>query len=242
MDKTDLKVALLDMSVKYSENSTLRVATSSIPVIGAALDLLFSGKGSKWQTERVEQCLKELSDRLDGVSGSVQELNEDFYDLSIGVLEGVVKTKSKQKIKHFANILANKVLDENFGWDDAQIALSILSEMNDVYIQILGVMNRLEPYIVQDSNQEKITSLVGKKVIFMSENSFKTSRTAQKLGIFNLLPQYANVILEVACADLCAKGFLFDETVRLIGPHDKPIYSLTPNAEWFINHISDHEL
>lgn len=80
MDKTDLKVALLDMSVKYSENSTLRVATSSIPVIGAALDLLFSGKGSKWQTERVEQCLKELSDRLDGVSGSVQELNEDFYD------------------------------------------------------------------------------------------------------------------------------------------------------------------
>ncbi len=220
MDKQDLEIALTDASSKYVDSYKLRALVSVVPMIGGALDQLFSGAGAKWQAERVGQCLNELNVRLEGVEGVVQKFTEDFYDLSTSAFEGVVKTKSEEKIKRFANILANKALEEDSDWDDAQLAVSILTSLEVVHLDIL--------------------------LVALSNRHVSIGGSHGTNNIFDLMAgyDYKNEVIRVALFDLISKGFFSQsgsDLGTLNGGGSIDTFEVTDSARWFSTWITSQD-
>lgn len=101
---------------KYEENHVIRAIINLVPNIGGSLDILLSSKGSLWREERIKKLLSDLDSRI-GELENPEHLNkiaesEEFYDLIVQSLGSVAKTRHKEKIKCYSNILVNNLIQE----------------------------------------------------------------------------------------------------------------------------------
>ncbi|MCA4782693.1 hypothetical protein IF125_10560 [Empedobacter stercoris] len=94
---------------KYEGSNTLRALVNLIPTIGGSLDILLSIKGSKWREDRLKEFLSHLDSRISEIE-SLDLINkisesEEFYDLIVQSMNSVIKTRHREKIICYTNIL-----------------------------------------------------------------------------------------------------------------------------------------
>lgn len=170
---------------KYEGRYKIRALINLIPHIGGALDLLLSEKGSKWREERIELFLKQLDERLGQLEEKEIETeiinSEEFYDLMIQTLNSVIKTRHKEKIEFFSNILSNHIKKERKSEISSELMISILDSLTIDELHYFSELRRNDNDIV-------LHNILQTKVIWNSylENIKKTSKVASNK---NQLPQ-----------------------------------------------------
>lgn len=103
---------------KYSESPRVRALVNIVPYIGGALDVLLSEKGAKWRQDRMKRLLSQLEAKVELLGEQNYKLiskkmeQEDFYDLFIQAMESSMRTRHKEKIDYYANILFNHAIIE----------------------------------------------------------------------------------------------------------------------------------
>lgn len=103
--------------------------------------------GGRIKQQRLNSFLEELAKFLTENQEDINIDNirsEDFIDLFESVITRVVKTQSEIKRQRFKDILINKIKVPDYNIDNAEIHLSLISELSEKAIEILsghGVFN-----------------------------------------------------------------------------------------------------
>jgi len=126
-------------SAAYTDKFLLRATVQLIPHVGSALDTLLSGLGAKYQFDRLEHFIRELNARLKRIEilNTIQP-TEPLYDLMMQVFSEVIKTRSEEKRKRFANLIANQVVSNGM-WDEAETATRLLADLTDLHIRLIEI-------------------------------------------------------------------------------------------------------
>jgi len=230
-DKTArIKSALTKAGEKYRDRISLRTAVQAIPYIGGALDTLLSGHAGKIQEARFQSFLEELDSRLHRLENIAEvEPDEEFFDFMLNVFDGVLRSKSKEKRAHFASIVANQVKNKR-EWGEADTAIRLLMELSEIHVVVL---------------REALNAPVcgppfdGLRVISLVEQPLGEKNGKRPLALTEVLPEYTNLALRMACSELASRALLHDEGISHwdIGALE---YLVTTNlASWFIDWISN---
>jgi len=132
-------------SAIYSEKFLLRAKMQLIPCIGGALDTLLAGLGAKYQLDRLENFIGELDVRLNRMEGlAAIKPGEPLWDFIMQVFDQVIRTRSEEKRKRFANLVANQVVRDS-NWDEAETAGRLLAVLSDLHIQVLDLAFKIKP-------------------------------------------------------------------------------------------------
>lgn len=139
---------------KYSQQPMLRALVQLIPNIGGSIDTILYEKSAKWREERLNEFIKNIHqqierdhDRLKVVENNTHNIvnEEDFYDLFLVAVSSSLKTKSKEKIKRFSNIISNYIIDDGLlEKAKAELMLNILDDLSDFEILIISRLQESE--------------------------------------------------------------------------------------------------
>lgn len=209
---------------KYSEENVLRVLIQAVPHIGIAIENLLSGKATLIQRIRIEHFVNELSGRMKVVDKVKANIEDDaFMDLMLSTLEEVSRTRSGSKRSRFADVIVKQVV-ESHPWEDAEMAVRLISEMEDLHIEVLNVVLSA-PLCNREFNGLRVITLVRPEI----NDPEKISPTV----ISDALPHYSLIALRMACAELTAKGLLHDEGTGRWDTGAMQHFSPTDLANWF---------
>ena len=132
-------MTLETLSESYTDKTIYRAIVQAIPTIGGPLDLLFSSKGEQIKQNRTQIFLEDLRERLSKIENQITINSSDdevLFDVFTNILENVQKTRSKEKIKRFSNVVAKK-FQENHSWDETEEVIEVLSRLKEIDIQLL---------------------------------------------------------------------------------------------------------
>ena len=221
-------------SAVYTDGFLLRAAVQLIPGIGGAMDTLLSGLGAKYQYEKLEHFIEELNERLQ----YIEELNpieptEPLYDLMMQVFSEVIKTRSEEKRKRFANLVANQIVYSR-KWDEAETATRLLADLTDLHINLLlAALNAPECNGVFE----------GACIVMLTDDEIKDARNASaKLptNISPLFPEISIAVLEMTCSELIGKGLFRDDSIGRHGGFKAMTYMrATEMAQWLMDWIAE---
>lgn len=221
-------------SVAYIEKTKLRASIQAIPYVGGSLDTLLSGQGTKYQSERLENFIKDLNKRLQRLEGlNTVEPTENLFDLMMQVFNEVVKTRSEEKRKCFANIVANQVVNE-CAWDEAETATRLLSDLTDLHIKIL------QETLKAPKNIDGVFK--DKRVIILSDVNTEDPNIAVAKPSTNISPKFPDVpvaVLKMACSELFARGLLHDEGIGRFDASSMQYFIATEMAQWLMDWIAE---
>lgn len=211
---------------RYSGASKLRAAVQCIPVVGGVLDTLIGGAGDKVTADRVEHFLASLSVRLERVeAGSFDVTQEAMQDLLLTAMQQSARTRSAAKRARFAGLVGSQI--ERAGrWEEAECAFRLISELDDIHIEVLVAALDLEP---------SGGAFDGLQVF--------TLRRAEDVDIAvpllpDLLPHYGEMGLRLACTELHARNLLHDEGIGRWDTRSLTYFVPTETARWLISWIS----
>ena len=184
-------------SLLYVDSTVTRALIAAIPYCGGSLDLILSQKGEKFVQQRMETLISEISLRLDQVESCIikPEDEEGVYDLFQSVCEKVIRTKSENKIKHFARLFSDCVSGEK-EWDETEAALRLISDFSETHIMILKIFAHAKP--------SETDGFTGLKVIPLFDNSV-IKDVEPLIESLNYLSEAA---LKMYCSELVSKALL----------------------------------
>ncbi len=215
-------------SAQYCDAFPLRAAIQIIPGLGGALDTMLAGLGANYQYQRMEHFIDELNARLQHIDG-LHEIDptEPLYDLMMQVFSDVVKTRSEEKRKCFANLVANQVVNNRL-WDEAETATRLLADLTDLHIKLLrAALEAPECEGVHDNLQVFTFTVIG-----IPDNG--------PTNISSLFPELSIAVLEMACSELIAKGLLRDEGIgRYADSKSMEYFVATEMAQWLMDWIAE---
>jgi len=223
--KLEQAKAAVDKAIeRYAEHDVFRAGVQSIPYIGGPIDTLLSGRASRIQMKRLEQFVVDLRTRLERVEVIRADVSGDeFADFMLTAFERVWRARTTEKRERFADIVARQVIDAQ-GWDDAEMALRLIGDLEDIHIDVLCVALAALP---------ATDAFAGIRVVALdvqpSEgiiSNFSTSLVGA-LGT-----QYSSVALRLACSELTARGLLHDEGVGRWDSVAMTYFVATDLAEW----------
>lgn len=216
-------VAVNESVKKYSEENALRMAIQALPHVGNAIESLFSGRATQIQRNRVEHFVDELNGRMKVIDKVKANIEDDaFMDLMLSTLEEVSRTRSANKRSRFANIIVKQVV-ESHAWEDADMAVRLISEMEDLHIAVLDVV--LSAPLSENAFK-------GLRVITLVRPDAQDSANISPTVLSDALPRFSSIALRMACAELTAKGLLRDEGTGRWGTGAMQYFSPTDLAFW----------
>lgn len=228
-------------SAKYCDQFFLRAQIQLIPGVGGTLDTLLSGLGAKYQYERIEGFISELQDKFKKLeqvkSISSMEPSEELFDLIMQILDQIVKTRSEEKRKRFANLFVNQVGNQ-CDWDEAETACHLLGDISDIQIQILEVCLNAKPCNYPFAGERVLT-------IFDHHKFFERKDVALPVptNITKYFPLLSESTIELFCSNLMAKGLLQDQGVGGYGGGIfMGYFSATDSAKWLIDWIAEPKM
>jgi hypothetical protein len=135
---------LKNATEKYADSLPLRLIIQNIPYFGSSLDMILSETGNKWREKRLQMLIKNLDEKIRTIDIANDEIisemqkrikTEDFYDLLIKSVQKSVLTRKEEKIRRFANILKNVLIDSTLTEDYLiEIFLNITDELTEIEI------------------------------------------------------------------------------------------------------------
>lgn len=217
--------AAVDKAVeRYAEHDVFRAGVQSIPYIGGPIDTLLSGRASRIQMKRLEQFVVDLRTRLERVELIRADVSGDeFADFMLTAFEKVWRARTTEKRERFADIVARQVIDAQ-RWDDAEMALRLVGDLEDIHIDVLCVALAASPATDAFAGIRIVALDVqpGEGII----SNFSTSL----VGILGT--RYSSAALRLACSELTARGLLHDEGVSRWDSIAMTYFVATDLAEW----------
>ena len=224
--------AITRASVRYAEAFPLRSLIQGIPYVGGSLDTILAGLGSRWQYERLSAFLRLLDRRLKAVENAEPtpevQPSEPLYDFVMQVFDHVLRTRSERKREAFAAIVARQVIEQN-SWDDAESAARLASQLSELDIQVL----------VAASHAPLCESpFDGLRVITASQKNLGGGVTLLQ----TLFPGVPERGLQLACAELVARGLLHDEGIGRLSVGAADYFVLTDLGRWLIQWLGESQV
>lgn len=221
------------LSNKYIDSSLLRALIQAVPYAGGSLDTLMSESGQKFKEQRIENLLGHLSKEIEKI-GSKQPVpnnsnSEELYDMMLFALEKSTRTRSEEKRKRFAKILANQI-SSPIDWDVADSIIRIISELSEPHIRLLQLA--LDVPSCQGA-------FMGLKVITFSNFKGGPENGIQPTLIPPLFPGMDESILKLLCMELVGMGLLKDEGVGRLGTAAMTYFIATDIAKTLIDTLKD---
>ena len=223
-------------SAHYCDLFPLRAAIQSIPGLGGTLDTMLAGLGAKYQYVRLEHFTGELDIRLKRIESlPTIEPGEPLWDFMMQVFDKVIRSRSEEKRKRFANLVANQVTKQSH-WEEAETATRLLGELTDIHIKVLDAALKVTPC-------EHPSAWSGRRVLTLADKQ-KLSQRKEKgkvpTNISDDLPQLSLSATEMICSELMARGLLRDVGVGSWGGGTfMGYFEATESAKWFMDWISE---
>ena len=203
---------------KYEGKYKIRALINAIPYIGGALDLLLSEKGAVYREERIELFLNQLNERLGQIEENEIQTeimnSEEFYDLMIQTMNSVIKTRHKEKIEYFSNILSNHIQKEKKSEINCELMISILESLTIDEIHYFSELSK-------DQNEIQLYNILGTKIIWSRylDHIKKTGSIASRK---NQLPQESifDCQMDVIWQMLNVKHLVIIEEINELGKLD----------------------
>lgn len=152
--------ALTKVIKEYSAESirsTVKVYLSVLGPLGAAIDELVFGFGERIRAKRLEEFVAVLSDKINKIDNERVKAkylqSEEFYDLTINVINSSVKTRSKLKYDVLSEIYIQGIND-NVKWEEdlTQTFVRYVNELTPKHILIFKYLSQtIENYKNLDS-------------------------------------------------------------------------------------------
>src|SRR5918995_3946724 len=151
--------AIVRMTTEFSDNPSLNMALSSIPIFGPVIRIIMSTLEPVIVRNRILNLFTSLREEILLVDQTkIDETyfeTEEFYDSVRKALEYTVRTRDRNKIKLYARILLRaSILDNAKFRHHAEDFLMILSELSPADINIARVV-----YDQQKDIPEEFTSI-----------------------------------------------------------------------------------
>ncbi|MBW8014936.1 MAG: hypothetical protein FVQ82_02030 [Planctomycetes bacterium] len=228
-NKKDKAGIITKASASYSDMSLLRTAIQLSNPLGGALDKLLSLLGEPYQQKRFQHFIIELDARLKRIEESINiEPSEPLHDLMMQVFNDVIKTRSEEKRKYFANLITNQVVNDHV-WDDAETACRLLADLTDMHIKIL--QEALKAPKCEAYNNQRIILLT----------NYYEGISNGPTDISPYFPELHIAVLKMACSELIAKGLLHDAGIG--GYADSggamELFRATEMAQWLMDWIAE---
>lgn len=146
------------LASKYKKNSIVRSLVQLIPCgIGSAFDVGISTHLENIREERATTFFDELAAGKQEITPELLESN-DFLHCFFITTSAAMRTRRKEKIRMFANLLKSSCLHDNFAnIDEYEEYLGILDDMSYRELSILNILERYEqqnPYREGDEDND----------------------------------------------------------------------------------------
>ncbi|WP_203258403.1 hypothetical protein [Hyunsoonleella ulvae] len=186
------KIKIDNLLKKYSDSSTLRAGVNAIPYIGGALDVILSSGIQKKSEERFLNFLNELETQLNRIDEDKLNYNylgsEEFYDLFLQTSNLALRTRLRQKIKAYANILISFAVSEYQNGIKAEDVLNIIEGLTENDIKLIKVVSEY----LELENVDKVNS---RKVFSSSSFSKLEKEFKEEFILFGLLRLLKNSLI-----------------------------------------------
>lgn len=237
MSDQRLPKKLEKLSSKYGDLTVVRALIQTIPYVGSPLDVLLSNGGQKWKMERIEHFLKELDLKMRNLKSTPKlqsiEKSEELFDLVHYSMEQVVKTRSQDKRRRFANIVQRQIT-EALHWDESESAARLLTDLTEVDVDVLriiaGASSCGPPF-----DGLRVAELPLERPV-KDEISRDTFKPVKLEFVF---PHLNAGVLRMCCSELISKGLLKDEGLGRYGAVAMRFFVATESAYWFLDWIND---
>lgn len=215
-------------SILYGDSTTLRSLVLLIPALGSPIDLILSKNGQEFTIKRIEIFLEELKARLDTVENSAINSSDEeaLFDLMQTAFENVVRTRSENKIKRFARLTSDCLLNDR-SWDETEATIRLISDLTDIHIKILQIALSAPMLTNEAFNGLRVISISNKNNDF-DILSLKTS--------LNYLSEAA---LKMYCSELISKGLLHDEGIGRWDVGALELLVPTELANWLLEKVDE---
>lgn len=232
--KPDKTGFITKASAQYCDKLPLRAAIQAIPGLGGLLDTMLAGLGANWQYERLEDFIAKLSERLRRLeqTGRLESIepDESLFDFIRQVFDEVIRARSEEKRKRFANLVV-KQLSEKCDWDEGETACRLIGELGDVHIRVL------ETCIEVGESQHPLEGLRAATTYdkwLRSEDS-KDNIVDLRSG----LPPLPDSAIVVICSELVSRGLLRDAGTGRFDAKPMELFVGTDLARWLMNWIRE---
>ena len=216
--------ALDKLIERYSEHDVFRAGIQLIPYIGGPIDTILSGRASRMQMKRLEQFAIDLRIRLEQVEAIHADINGDeFADFILYTLEKIWRARTAEKRQRFADVVVRQVV-QGKSWDDADMAVRLVSELEDIHISLLSVALAALP---------GTEVFAGKRIVALDvENGGAIVSNFSTSLIGKLGDQYSIIAMRMACSELVARGLLHDEGIGRWDTAAMTYFVATDLAAW----------
>lgn len=227
---TNLVDAVDAFAEKYEDQLIARFGMHLLPHLGPAIDVLIAGRGARIYKDRVEHFLNDLKARLEKIeiSPTLDLSSPAFLDVLRVTLENVERTRSATKRELFAQLLAGEVSKAR-GWEDTEIALRLLSQLEEIHIQILALAFAT-PVCDGVWNTWRVVTLVDDPL---------SAGSREPLVLVKALPQYAPPVIRLACAELVSLSLLHDEGIGRMDVRAMQYFVPSESAFWLRERLFD---
>jgi hypothetical protein len=196
---------------------------------------MLAGLGAKWKYERLEDFICKLDERLSRLEQLGNALNiepsEQLFDFMMQVFDQVIRARSEEKRKRFANLVANQV-EKQCNWDEVDTACRLIGELSDLHVQVLDVSLKAEPC---DDPFE------GLRLVTIADRWLRGgSKRATDLRSY--FPSLSNLAFRMIFSELVSRGLLYDEGITRYGTEPaQTLLGATDLAIWLMDWIREPE-
>ena len=219
----------LSVSRRYGEMYPPRATIQAIPVIGSPLDTLLAGAGANWQVQRLEAFIRDLTQQLEKINQPVPEPTPDepLYDFVKQVFDDVIRHRSEEKRKRFANIVIKQVI-ERHPWEEAETAARFMADLTEQHVEVLATAVDApmctEPF-------------EGLRVVTVIDWHGKSTPEQPPLDLREVFPNLSILSLRMYCSELMARGLIHDEGIGRWDTHAFEHFRPTELGDWFISWV-----
>ena len=127
----------------YDQQPWLRAIVQAIPGVGGSIDTLLAWRGSNTNQKRIEELLKDISERLSGVEDASLPKSflgsDEFFELFRTIAEVVARSASEKKRRTAADFLAGIIMRSTIT-DLSQQMAEDLRMLQELHLQILAAL------------------------------------------------------------------------------------------------------
>jgi len=223
-------------SSQYCDKFPLRAAIQAIPWLGSSLDTMLAGLGAKWKYERLEDFISKLNERLSRLkqSGTLPTVqpSEALYDFLMQTFDQVIRARSEEKRKRFANLVSNQVVNL-CDWDEADAACRLIGDLSDIHVRVL------QKSIEVGESSHFLEGLRG--VTFCDKFAHSRDSKNNIVDLRSIFPSLVDSAISVICSELVSKGLLRDAGIGRFDARPMELFVTTDLAKWLMDWISEPE-
>jgi len=220
--------SLTAASARYAEATACRALVQAVPYVGGSIDTLLAGAGSKIQISRIEDLFRQLQEQFSQLPTAPEYDEESLFDIVIMAMENAAKARAAEKRKIYAGIVAKQV-SEHRDIEESEMAMRLAASLGVVHLKILHLAYTTPPCGAPFD---------GLRVLAISDRAGQVAGENKPSMLIEKLPEYPEIILRNACAELVSKGLLYDEGLGRWNIKAMELLATTAVGKWLLSWLA----